>query len=88
MAWNDSLDGRLRRHVEAPGRPHSGAEIVQAARMRRAQRLLATSKAPVAEVALRVGYADPSNFHRAFVALTGMTPGQFRTNSRELAPVD
>ncbi len=56
--------------------------------MRRAQRLLATSKAPVAEVALRVGYADPSNFHRAFVALTGMTPGQFRTNSRELAPVD
>ncbi len=31
---------------------------------------------PLAEVALRAGYTDPSNFHRAFLSLTGMTPGQ------------
>ena len=61
-------------------------EIVQSMRMRRAQRLLAATNAPLAEVALRVGYTDPANFHRAFLSLTGMTPGRYRATSRTPNP--
>ncbi len=61
-------------------------EILQGGRVRRAQRLLATTEATLAEVALRVGYTNPSNFHRAFLALTGMTPGCFRAMSRGSPP--
>ena len=57
-------------------------EIVQGLCLRRAQLLLASTQAPLTEVALRAGYADLSNFHRAFLRLAGMTPGQFRTASR------
>jgi len=60
-------------------------EIARALRMRRARQLLATTAKPLAEVALRTGYTDPSNFHRAFVAQTGLTPGRFREELR--APV-
>jgi AraC-like DNA-binding protein len=30
------------------------------------------------EIAARLGYANPSELHRAFRAWTGMTTGQFR----------
>ena len=59
-------------------------DIVLELRMRRARQLLATAK-PLAEVALRVGYANPSNFHRAFVSQTGVTPGRFREASQSSA---
>ena len=61
-------------------------EIALRLRMRRARQPLATTEKPLAEVALRTGYADPSNFHRAFLSQTGMTPGRFRSasQSREL----
>ena len=61
-------------------------EIARGLRMRRAQQLLAATEKPLGEVALRAGYGDPSNFHRAFVAQTGMTPGRFRATSRSHAP--
>ncbi|WP_294540865.1 AraC family transcriptional regulator [uncultured Rhodoblastus sp.] len=63
-------------------------EIVRQSCLRRAKRLLATSDAPLAEIALRAGYTDPSNFHRAFLRLTGMTPGRFRAASQSGAPLD
>jgi AraC-like DNA-binding protein len=53
-------------------------EIVCGLSLRRAQQLLASTDAPLAEVALRSGYTDQSNFHRAFLRLTGMTPLRFR----------
>ncbi len=53
-------------------------EIARALRMRRARQLLASTEQPLAEVALRAGYSDPSNFHRAFLSQTAMTPGRFR----------
>ena len=62
-------------------------EIVRELCLRRARRVLANTQAPLAEVALRAGYTDPSNFHRAFLRLTGMTPGQFRAASKSDAPV-
>jgi len=61
-------------------------DIVRGLRLRRARQLLATTEKPLAEVALRTGYTDPSNFHRAFLAQTGMTPGRFRATSRPEAP--
>lgn len=61
-------------------------DIVRGLRLRRARQLLATTEKPLAEVALRTGYADPSNFHRAFVSQTGMTPGRFRDAVRLHVP--
>ncbi|RBP13105.1 AraC-like DNA-binding protein [Roseiarcus fermentans] len=57
-------------------------ELVGAFRLRRALQLLATTRKPVAEVALRAGYSEPSSFARAFRSQTGMTPGRFREASR------
>ena len=62
-------------------------KIVQELCLRRAQQVLATTQAPLTEVALRAGYTDPSNFHRAFLRLMGMTPGQFRAASKSDAPI-
>ena len=62
-------------------------EIVQGLCLRRAKSLLASTEAPLREVALRAGYTDPSNFHRAFLRLTGTTPGRFRAASQPDAPV-
>jgi len=61
-------------------------EITRALRMRRARQLLASTEKPLAEVALRAGYTDPSNFHRAFVSQTGVTPGRFREAARSPVP--
>ena len=61
-------------------------KIARAIRMRRAQQLLATTGKPLAEVALRSGYTEPSSFARAFLSQTGMTPGRFREASRKHGP--
>ena len=56
-------------------------DIVLERRMRRAGQLLSTTGKTLAEVAMRAGYSNPSNFHRAFLSLTGMTPRRFRERS-------
>ena len=45
-------------------------------------KLLITSGLSLAEAALQCGFADQSQFSRAFVRTTGVTPGRFRSEHR------
>jgi AraC-like DNA-binding protein len=47
----------------------------------RAETLLRQGHLPIAEVSYLVGYAEPSNFHRAFRRWTGRTPTEWRANA-------
>jgi AraC-like DNA-binding protein len=51
------------------------------ARLRLAAERLATTRAPVTEVALEVGFGDLSNFVRSFRAEFGVSPGRYRAAS-------
>ena len=54
--------------------PH---QYVLQARIREAQRQLATGRAEISEVALRLGFSDQSHFSRAFRKITGTTPARW-----------
>ena len=47
-------------------------------RAERAVRLLAETDLPVDQIGFRLGFADPSNFIRAFRRWHGRSPGEFR----------
>jgi AraC-like DNA-binding protein len=51
----------------------------------RAEQLLREPRLPIAEVSYLLGYAEPSNFHRAFRRWVGVTPAEWR--SQELARI-
>jgi len=57
-------------------------DLLRQTRIARARVLLATTAQPIAEVAFRSGYSDQANFHRAFSAVTGMTPTRYRRTAR------
>jgi AraC family transcriptional regulator len=62
-------------------RDHFGMPVTEYARRVRlevAQRLLVTSSVPVAQVAVRSGFADQSHLTRVMRATLGITPGAFR----------
>lgn len=40
------------------------------------------------DIAQRLGFSEPSTFHRAFKKWTGVSPGEYRRNQREDAAVD
>jgi AraC-like DNA-binding protein len=50
-----------------------------------AARFLKDCRVPIREVACRLGYADSSAFHHAFVRWTGMTPVGYRAAHRDHA---
>jgi AraC-like DNA-binding protein len=50
-----------------------------------AKRLLAESDLAVAEVGSRLGFSEPTNFGRFFTRTVGVSPGQFRADSRRAA---
>lgn len=54
------------------------SEYLQALRIEKAQEILNTTHYRVLDVALQVGYANCSSFVRAFKAVTGMTPNEYR----------
>lgn len=51
------------------------------ARLRDAARRLVTSRAPVTEIALDVGFDDLSNFIRSFRAEFGLSPSRYRAGA-------
>jgi AraC family transcriptional regulator len=75
--------GVRRGDVAAAFRRHRGTSVgesIRAVRVRNAKALLAT-KMPLAEVALQSGFHDQAHFTRVFRALTGTTPGAYRSAS-------
>ena len=53
-------------------------ELVDLTRKEAAQRYLADTSLPIAEVAYLLGYSEPAAFHRAFKRWNGATPHAFR----------
>ncbi len=53
-------------------------EILDNTRHYLARELLRSTRVPLADVALQLGFSEPSTFFRAFRKWEGMTPGQFR----------
>lgn len=56
----------------------SPREFVTGLRMERAMRLLAGSRIPIEDIAIRVGYADRSSFAKAFRDRAGIPPAEYR----------
>lgn len=66
----------LKRRLAAE-RSNFGA-LLDEVRRRDSQQLLLDGERSIEEVALRTGYADPSNFRRAFQRWTGLSPTAYR----------
>ena len=69
----------LQRRLAAAGT--SFAALVDRARRATAEHHLRDRALPIAEVSFLLGFADPSNFHRAFRRWTGTTPAAYRAAS-------
>lgn len=66
----------LQRHLQAEGRSYR--QIVDAARRAQAEKALATTTRPVAEIAQSLGYGEPAHFSRAFRRWHGCSPNSWR----------
>ena len=66
----------LRRRLRREGQSFSA--IRDEIREVQARQMLSATDARVAGIAARLGYAEPSAFHRAFLKWTGQTPAAFR----------
>ena len=74
----------LRRELRRDGQSVRG--LVENAMCELACGLLATAETPIKEIAYRLGFSEPSAFHRAFKRWTGTTPAEFRAG-RGVVPV-
>lgn len=57
-------------------------DLLDEVRKRDSQQLLLSGDRSIEEIAARVGYADPSNFRRAFQRWTGQSPTEYRQRQR------
>ncbi len=57
-------------------------DFLQEVRVQSARELLRASDLPIAEIATRCGYPDPSHFSRRFSARTGSSPQEYRRRVR------
>ena len=76
-----AVAGVHRAHLVRSFRARYGVSIgvyVRRERIRWAARALRHSDAPLAEIALRAGFADQSHFTRTFVKHMGVSPGRYR----------
>ena len=60
--------------------------LVDEMRVALARRLLEERRLSLAEIAFRLGYSQPSAFHRAFRRQTGITPQTFRRSGGDVSP--
>ena len=70
----------LRRRLKAEGTTFQ--QIKDEARCEAARLYLDKPELSINDVALQLGFTDPSAFHRSFKKWTGKTPGQFRQARR------
>lgn len=61
---------------------HSPIEYLTRVRMARAARLLQANEASIGAIAYEVGYQSDASFHKAFKRMMGMSPSEYRQNSR------
>jgi len=61
----------------------SPMQLITQTRIAAGSRLLRETDASIAEIALECGFADHSAFTRAFRAVTGMSPSQFRAGGEK-----
>jgi AraC-like DNA-binding protein len=66
----------LQRHLST--RKTTFETVMDRVLSRHSMALLEQGEVPITELALQLGYADPSHFVRAFRRWTGQTPGEFR----------
>jgi AraC family transcriptional regulator len=72
-------------HLIRSFRRHFGttpADYVRMLRVERSRQLLTRSMAPLAEIAVAVGFADQSHFTRTFRRVMGITPAAYREETR------
>jgi AraC-like DNA-binding protein len=68
----------LNRRLQAEGK--SFRELTNEARFEVARQLLAGTRMGITDIALALGYADPSSFTHAFQRWSGVAPSDWRTN--------
>jgi AraC-like DNA-binding protein len=57
------------------------ATALREVRMSEARRLLAGTRTPIKQIAVELGYSEPSAFHRAFQRESGKTPAEYRLSN-------
>lgn len=70
----------LQRKLAYAGLTYS--DLIDTIRFENASRLLRDTDSKIIEIAFSSGYADPAHFTRAFRRISGVTPRQFRAQSR------
>ncbi|MFT3923930.1 MAG: AraC family transcriptional regulator [Myxococcales bacterium] len=73
---------RLRRRLVSEGKTLSG--LLEEARLERARYLLLETDVTIKSIADRLGYSEPSAFHRAFKRWTGQTPAAYKRDQRAI----
>ena len=72
----------LQRRLAEEGRNYQ--QLLNDTRQQLAEQHLSTGDLPAAEIALLLGYSEPSVFFRAFRQWTGLTPGEYRAQHKAL----
>lgn len=79
--WVAAKLGTTRRSLQRRLMAHGTTfnRLVEEALFRRAKILLGEGVAPITDIALQLGYADPAHFTRAFRRWAGVAPSAYRT---------
>jgi len=72
----------LQRHLQLAGSSYQ--EILDQLRQELAEHYLLRSDLPIQDIASYLGFTESRSFHRSFKGWTGMTPGEYRQNARQL----